>query len=55
LFPFIISIITNGFDGNYWDDWIGFGPKLIRGAVLFIPWIEIDWHPAKEPYDIQDF
>jgi nitrous oxidase accessory protein len=51
-FPFIISIITNGFDGNYWDDWIGFGPKLIHGALLFIPWVKMDWHPTKEPYDI---
>ena len=52
IFPFIISIITNGFNGNYWDDWIGFGPKLIWGALLFIPWVKMDWHPAKEPYDI---
>jgi nitrous oxidase accessory protein len=50
--PFILSIITNRFNGNYWDDWIGFGPKLIHGVLLFIPWVEIDWHPAKEPYEI---
>jgi len=33
-------------------------PKYIFGKLLgfdkikFIPWIEIDWHPAKEPYSI---
>ncbi len=46
---------------NYWDDWIGFGPKLILGLFVshgffrdyFIPWFNFDWHPAKEPYNIQ--
>ncbi len=41
---------------NYWDDWIGFGPKLISGRIVMLvftlPWISFDWHPAKEPYDI---
>ena len=46
---------NDGSLGNYWDDWIGFGPKLIfgrRGKFGFIPRINFDWHPAKEPYDI---
>ena len=46
--------------GNYWDNWMGIGPKLISGMIIlqgflldyFIPWINFDWHPAKEPYDI---
>ncbi|MBN2603724.1 MAG: hypothetical protein JXA91_06305 [Candidatus Thermoplasmatota archaeon] len=46
---------------NYWDNWIGFGPKLISGRLILldlpspvtIPWFNFDWHPAKEPYDIQ--
>jgi len=43
---------------NYWDDWSGFGPKLISGIIYlpwdynkFIPWINFDWRPAKVPYD----
>ena len=40
---------------NYWDRPREL-PYLIlgRAGVLrgFIPWINIDWHPAKEPYDI---
>ena len=46
---------NNGSFGNYWDDWIGFGPKLItgkRGIFGIIPRINFDWHPASEPYDI---
>ena len=43
--------------GNYWDTWIGVGPKIILGlqAISYmsvIPGFEFDWHPAKEPYDI---
>jgi len=38
---------------NYWDDWFGIGPKIIFGRVFeFIIWVNFDWHPAKEPYDI---
>jgi hypothetical protein len=47
---------------NYWDDWIGKGPKRING-LLVSPWVDwynivgmpydnFDWHPAKEPYNI---
>ena len=46
----------NLWEGNYWDDWIGFKyPQL-----GFFPYFEfrlfrfvIDWHPAREPYDIK--
>jgi parallel beta-helix repeat protein len=41
---------------NYWDDWIGlkfrilrFLPYRIKGTLLK----NIDWRPAKEPYDIE--
>ena len=45
--------------GNYWDDWDGTGPKVIRGKQIVIalgpsigiPWFNFDWHPAKEPYE----
>jgi len=48
-------LIKNCWDSNYWDNWIGFGPKIIFGRIGvtgFIPWINFDRHPAKEPYDI---
>ena len=42
---------------NYWDDWMGFGPKLISGSVVIlvfiIPWFNLDWFPAKAPYEIK--
>ncbi len=45
---------------NYWDTIIPFLPKIIFGKITFhyydgsftINWINIDWFPAKEPYDI---
>ena len=44
---------------NYWDTWIGVGPKIILGLqavgigyISVIPGFEFDWNPAKEPYDI---
>jgi hypothetical protein len=50
--------------GNYWDTWTGISSKKILGKVtigryilgypffITIPWVEHDWHPVKEPYDI---
>jgi len=51
--------------GNYWDTWIGVGPKKIFGILILwinifdeflitipISWVDFDWHPAKEPYNI---
>ena len=48
------SSFFNRWSRNYWDDWWGFGPKLVKGQIgkLLIPWFNFDWHPAKEPYDI---
>jgi len=42
--------------GNYWDE-PRFLPYPIYGRIsdrppYYIPWINLDWHPAKEPYDI---
>ena len=54
----------NRWIGNYWDTWKGIGPKIILGFTVFewygeliffiflFPWVEFDWHPAQEPYDI---
>jgi len=41
----------NSLDENYWGR-VRIFPKVIFGTILFVPWINIDWHPAKEPYDI---
>ncbi len=45
--------------GNYWDDWHEPRPRPIYGDIrmaLFngriIPWVQFDWHPAQEPYEI---
>lgn len=53
--------------GNYWDTWIGVGPKKIHGKLTLIlgihiysdilimipiPWVDFDRRPAQEPYDI---
>jgi parallel beta-helix repeat protein len=55
----VFRLFNNKWDANYWDDWKGIGPKVIRGE-LFIqfknvyrrPSFSFDWHPAQEPYDI---
>ena len=48
--------IHNVWRGNYWDK-----PRVhpypiigrLRPGFLTIPWVNFDWHPAKEPYDIE--
>jgi parallel beta-helix repeat protein len=49
---------NNTWDKNFWDKG-RILPKLVFGVyrfspsgVLEFPWIDFDWHPAKEPYDI---
>ena len=45
----------NTWENNYWSRTRLF-PKLIFGIIQigskWIPWLNIDWHPAQEPYDI---
>jgi len=53
--------LRNSWDRNYWGKSLFF-PKFIKGYIvrhdMWYPYIElfpsfrIDWHPAKEPYDI---
>jgi parallel beta-helix repeat protein len=58
---------ANHWAGNYWADHHGKGPRAIPGKalVLVIPlgyyygnwclysrWLNFDWHPAQQPYDI---
>ena len=49
----------NRWKQNYWDDHSGFWPKCIRGLMripwnktIVIHWMNIDWFPAKKPYEI---
>lgn len=42
----------NNWGGNYWDNWIGVGPKIIKGRLRgpILPWYNFDWYPVKNPY-----
>jgi len=48
---------NNIWDGNYWDH-ARILPKLIFGSYhlennrIWLHWFNIDWHPAREPFDI---
>jgi len=46
-------------DANYWYDNLGTLPEPIRGYLypfkdihIFLLWLNFDWHPAEEPYEI---
>jgi parallel beta-helix repeat protein len=47
---YIDGCLFNKWDQNYWSR-SRFFPKIIFGHFLFLPWFNIDWNPAKEPYD----
>jgi len=49
---FIGLSILNKWDGNYWNKSRTLPYCIIGRLVIFSPWINIDWHPASEPYDI---
>ena len=40
----------NTWQHNYWDDWIGIGPKWIPGFLGF----NFDWQPTQTPYPYQE-
>jgi len=47
---------------NYWDDWNKTTPRPIYGEIRLellndriVPWVQFDWKPATEPYDIGGF
>jgi parallel beta-helix repeat protein len=68
LFPPVFLLYHgNIWKANYWDDWTGFGPKIIYGTfeILFfrnlydisgrdinLRWMNFDWFPAREPYEV---
>jgi len=66
-FVYDIGALRNRWDGNYWDymhtmillkrpfPYPIFGKISVWSGSLgfgIIPWINIDWRPAQEPYDI---
>lgn len=42
---------TNRWSGNYWGE-SRILPYPVRGVFIFIPLVQLDWSPAKEPYSI---
>jgi len=48
--------LKNGWKGNFWDKERESPYPIIGcinpGAVIKIPWVNFDWHPAQEPYEI---
>ncbi len=52
----------NKWQGNYWDSWMAKTPKPIYGYAIIefgrygfgirFPWVNFDWHPALQPYEI---
>lgn len=65
------ALLGNRFIKNYWDSYLGIGPKVIVGfyfpvmliIIMFLlfgrypynfytKWLQFDWFPAQEPYDI---
>ena len=55
-----IHSFSNKWRRNYWSDKQGFDTYRIKGFIyllglypLRIPWINFDWRPASEPYDLE--
>ena len=51
---YFILCSSNNWKCNYWDRPRIF-PKLIIGrkeGLSVLPWLNIDWYPAKEPYNL---
>jgi parallel beta-helix repeat protein len=63
-YPNVFFSIRMNWDHNYWSNHITNKPKAIPGKFLlwgeilpyeigiYIPWVNFDWHPAQEPYNI---
>jgi len=54
---FRFAFERNYFIRNYWDNWIGIGPKILKGEMFtewvgqkLIPWINCDWTPAYKTF-----
>jgi len=50
---FILLSIQNKWNENYWEKPLSYPYPIIGSIGMLIPcWINFDWHPVKEPYDI---
>jgi len=59
----VLPLQKNTWDKNYWGNPVWMKIKVIPGWVVILyledffpgielPWLNFDWHPAQEPYDI---
>ena len=47
------GIQFNSWSNNYWCTSINYSiMKIILGKVFLLPWLNFDWNPASEPYEI---
>ena len=44
--------LHNNWIMNYFDNWIGIGPKIIWGQCNSFPWFNLDRYPSRAPIDI---
>jgi parallel beta-helix repeat protein len=53
---FVFDTPTSRWHGNYWSDWRGIGPMVIKGwlSKWQLPWANLDRRPAKQPYTIPE-
>jgi len=45
-------IFINIYNHNYWDKWLGWGPYRVLKTISLMGWLNWDFFPSKEPYDI---
>ncbi len=50
---YIYNAFSNKWKGNYWNDWLRFLPKIIKGNIghRMIPYLNFDWRSKRNPYD----
>jgi nitrous oxidase accessory protein len=51
IFKYASFLDRNHWESNYWGKPRNL-PYPIFGLIFFFPWVNFDWHPVKEPYDI---
>jgi len=53
---FILYSHRNSWNENFWEKKLTLPYPIIGSLGILIPcWLNFDWHPAKEPYDILRF
>lgn len=51
---FFFNAFFTKWKSNYWDDWLHFRPRMVRGSIGIreLPWVNFDRHPIRKPYNI---